>query len=728
MIGSLNKYRAVLAQYGLRRCAQRAIYALDRKSGAIQRRCPMWRWDDRPLAWWLSADAPADAGQYKSYRQSRGQSFFFPPGQPPAGACQWARDAVEQADAICAGKFRYFDSDEVQLGFPEPDWLASPITGQRLSADRHWCSTDLFDPNIGDVKRIWEPSRFEWAYALARAYVGTGDEKYSEAFWTLLESWMLANPMNVGPNWTCGQETAIRVLACTFALHVFWSSPATTDERFAALLVMLAGSAERIAANINYARSQMNNHSASESAGLYTVSVLFPELKNAQSWRKLAMKVLESDAREYNWADGAYTQHSMNYQRLMLQDYLWCMRLAQINGDRFSDLTVERVRLSCEFLYQLQDDHDGRTPNYGPNDGARIVQIDGCDYLDYRPIIDGVHYLMSGRRRYEIGPWSEGLAWLFGDEALAAPDDRPIRRSIDFPVGGYFTLRGKRSWAMVRCHSYRTRPNQADMLHMDLWLDGMNILRDSGSYTYYDPQGGWDNYFLSTAAHNTIVVGGVDQMIKGPRFRWFSMTKSRYLGRWGSADVELWAGEHYGYRRLGCKAVHRRTICRIGETNWLVVDDVLGSGEQGVELYWHFADSPSEFSDETVSIQTPGGQADLTVMSTDRNLSWQFGRGLDGGRRMGWRSLYYGQKRPTPSLCVAAKGCLPIRFVTLISLDDGTQIIHRDAGARIGWACTDGQEVTVNLAPVGADEQAVRSVIIGTDEEILHQVLKQDKY
>jgi len=95
---------------------------------------------------------------------------------------------------------------------------------------------------------------------------------------------------------------------------------------------------------------------------------------------------------------------------------------------------------------------------------------------------------------------------------------------------------------MVRCHSYRNRPNQADMLHLDLWWRGVNVLRDSGSFTYYDPLTEWNRYFLSAAAHNTITVAGQDQMIKGPRFQWFSLVQSRFLGYRENELGSLWRG------------------------------------------------------------------------------------------------------------------------------------------------------------------------------------------
>src|SRR6185369_9740255 len=101
-------------------------------------------------------------------------------------------------------------------------------------------------------------SRFGFAYALARAYWRTGDEAHAEMFWRAAEDWRAKNPPQLGPNWKCGQETSFRVMAWCFALHALLDARATTASRVASLARMIAVSAERIAANFDYALSQRN--------------------------------------------------------------------------------------------------------------------------------------------------------------------------------------------------------------------------------------------------------------------------------------------------------------------------------------------------------------------------------------------------------------------------------------------------------------------------------------
>ena len=66
---------------------------------------------------------------------------------------------------------------------------------------------------IPDIKFIWEPARFGWAFTLGRAYHITQDEKYAEAFWKYFETFTDGNPPYLGPHWMNGQEVAIRLMA-----------------------------------------------------------------------------------------------------------------------------------------------------------------------------------------------------------------------------------------------------------------------------------------------------------------------------------------------------------------------------------------------------------------------------------------------------------------------------------------------------------------------------------
>jgi hypothetical protein len=491
----------------------------------------------------------------------------------------------------------------------------------------------------------------------------------------------------MGPNWQCGQEVAIRALALLFGFEALRSAPAASPSRIANLVVLLAASAERIDANIAYARAQMGNHATSEAAALVAIGRQLPELRLAKRWLALGLDVLEDESNRFHWPDGSYVQHSFNYHRLMLDAYLWAGALGQRHGAPLTARILERLDGSWQFLHQNQDPETGQVPNYGPNDGAQILPLHGCGYLDYRPIIDACCVLTRGGHSSGTpGPWREKALWLFAD----GPDDLveaevPVRRSTWFGDGGYQTMRGSESWAMIRCHTYRNRPNQADMLHLDLWWRGRNILRDSGSSTYYDPENSWQRYFVSTAAHNTIRVDGADQMVKGDRFRWYTLLESRRILHAQHDTLEVWVGEHRGYNRLPQRVTHRRAVVRHDDTCWIVVDDLSGRGAVLGEQFWHLERAEIEAEDDGWMVRSEVGTVSLAIFSPGRQSRSEVYVGADGELRAGWKSLHYATRDPAPTICTTLEGELPIRLVTVIGLVPDLVTTTDAANSRISW-------------------------------------------
>lgn len=689
MASRLMKYRMLLRQYGLGPCLFRVGYAIRRRFGTLKRKCSAWQWDQKPYEQWIEpglSNRPA-----REVRQDSSQQFFFPLGKLPHSPYQPSRSTEQQAQAIIQGRFRYFSWQEGQLGFPEVDWFSNPFTSQRDSAEQHWCDRGDFSPDRGDIKYIWEPARFQWVFPLVRAYAAEGRSEYAEAFWKLVESWMRANAPQMGPGWQCGQEAGIRIMSCVFGLYAFWDDPASTEHRVRKMTVLLAAMARRIEANIDYALSQLGNHAVTEAAGLWTVGLLLPELKRSGRWRQMGRRYLESEARRHNWDDGSYVMHSFNYQRMTQQCYLWCMRLGELNGHAFSDDLHRRISRSCEFLYQLQDPTTGRLPNYGSNDGAVMFPLDDCEYLDYRPALAAAHFLTHRERLYDDGPWQESLSWFFGPEASKAPLATCNRDSREFPVGGYYTLRGNQSWAMVRCHTFKTRPSQADLLHLDLWWKGLNVLRDSGSFQYYDPEENFGSYFLSTAAHNTVWIGQVDQMTKGPRFMWLSLAEARLIAHRSNGEMEYWQGEHTGYAKRPSGAVHRRAICRLGDGMWIVVDDIMGQGSEQACLRWNLNDAPVDSDDHTATLQTDHGPVQLSLWAS-AEADMRIERGKPDHPRGGWDSLNYGRRDPAPTISFEADAPLPLRFITVISLGRPVDVTVDDDTRNISWTQPDSRD------------------------------------
>ncbi len=573
---SLKRLFQLINNYGLGFLLYRIYYIFERKTGLQKRKFKQKRWENIHLKEYSKVDI--------STLLSAERNFFFRGSQLPLCNKSYHADIKNKAGEILQNKFFYFFNKSYSLG-QSPDWHVNPVTGARAKSDVHWCEIKDFDPQVGDIKFIWEPSRFAWSYQLARAWAVTREEKYPGKFWELFEHWLEHNQPNTGANYYCGQECSLRLMAMVFAYFAFYDSLVSTDDRKIKLLKAVAFHAERIDKNISYAVSTRTNHSLTESTGLYTAGLLFPGFKKARRWRNRGKRILVREAMKQIFEDGSYIQHSMNYHRLMLQTVLWAIRLGQANNETFDSSFIGRVKKAVYFLYQMQDPQTGRVPNYGSNDGAVIFPLNTCDYLDYRPVIQSLYYLFYHKKLYGNGPWDEDLLWFFGEETINSSPAAIVHETSEFKEGGYFTLRGEKSWGMIRCHSYKTRPGQFDALHLDIWSKGINIIRDSGSFMYNcDPP--WNHYFSETSAHNTVTIDGENQMTRGERFILFDWLQAGEAKISENKNNIFFSGAHFGYKRLGDDITHYRSVALTGDLNaWTIVDDIAGSGVHTVNLY-----------------------------------------------------------------------------------------------------------------------------------------------
>ncbi|HEV2914543.1 MAG TPA: alginate lyase family protein [Pyrinomonadaceae bacterium] len=661
--------------FGAEWLVYRTFYAARLRSGLVRRRIPAKDWNEQPLRGFVSDAGLAEPEAYLSYRRGNAPRFFFnPTAREQYKSCfrRWDADAtrtpVGVADEIACGTFRYFEHRAGHAGYP-PDWHANPFTKQAAPSDRHW--SEIADFGHGDIKVIWELSRFGFVYALVRAYWRTGDETYAALFWKLVEDWREKNLPQRGPNWKCGQETSFRVMAWCFGLYGFLDAAETSAERVASLAQMMAISGQRIEANFSYAISQRNNHSISESVGLWTIGTLFPELADAPRWTETGRLYLEKLGCELIYSDGAFVQHSFNYQRLALQAYLWSLRLAELDGQPFSSELRERVGRAGSFLYQLQDTDSGRLPNYGHNDGALILPLNNCDYRDFRPVIQAAHFLSNQGRCYEHGPWDEDLLWLFGPAALEAPMNGAKPEELRAETGGYYTLRNGDGFCFLRCASFEARPGQADMLHLDLWWKGQNIALDAGTYSYNAPPL-WNNSLARSAYHNTVTVDDLDQMNQVGKFLWIPWLESRVRqdGRSSGGHLAYLEGEHNGYQRLKPPVTHRRALLRLGDKGWMVLDALDSRGEHRYRLHWLFEDVPYEWNEET-------GRLTLLTSPTPYHVQTGTldGKGVNSLVRAdeqsprGWQSPYYDYRAPALSVDRVVHDACSSLFWTVFSAE-----------------------------------------------------------
>jgi hypothetical protein len=717
-----------LRELGLRQLVLYGIYQLGLKSGYFR-----WRTrGDRPRT--------EDRGPQTTDRRPRnGDSRqrtedSGPPSddrRPPSAVCRpittlpdpaevsavigssGYSNLVAVADEIVAGQVRLFSGDAVPLELSPPGELA------------HWTAYEQGKVVLGehgeavDIKFIWEPARFGWAFSLARAYFLTTDERYPGAFWRYFEVFQQSNPVNLGPNWASAQEVGLRILAFAFAAQVFDDSRHSTTTRKTCLAEAVAAHAGRIPATLVYARAQDNNHLLSEAAGLITAAVILPDHPQAHRWAKLGWKWFNEGLRTQIMPDGTYTQHSTNYHRLMLQLALWVSRLRAVGVNlggipvgreadhgvkdgKLSAAAISNTRQAVRWALAFCDPETGRVPNLGANDGTYILPMTVLPFEDYRPVLQAVSREFLGEPAFQPGPWDEMGLWLGSKCAKTKQPNKPyvtskgyilwrkLHNELPEPDG---VLRSAVSWAYLRAARFNGRPGHADQLHLDLWWRGLNVAQDAGTYLY-NALVPWDNALTHTAVHNTVMVDGREQMTRAGRFLYLDRAQAEILKHETAEDgsSERITAQHDGYLPWGMVTTRQVTIYQ--DDRWLVEDliqprrdedlirpwrdEVQGSNHE-VRLHWLLPDWTYKIlpGNRGIRIQSPYGWVRLEVKATagpnlqpatpDLQLVRSGVRVYGTGEvspTWGWVSPTYGLKVPALSLGVVLVGPLPVTLVS----------------------------------------------------------------
>ena len=185
------------------------------------------------------------------------------------------------------------------------------------------------------------------------------------------------------------------------------------------------------------------------------------------------------------------------------------------------------------------------------------------------------------------------------------------------------------SWGVIRFPKYIFRPKQCDALHFDLWHNGVNLLRDGGTYSYNSSKS-LDQYFPSVGAHNTIQIDSHNQMDRIGRFMygdWISAhniknkSNGMHSRSWEGRYEDAWGSKHF------------RKVKVEGDV-WVIIDEIKDFSHSGILRWrcipssWRLENNCFENKYFTLSVNS-NDSVNITI--TD-----------------GWESLYYYQKSIIP--------------------------------------------------------------------------------
>lgn len=558
--------------------------------------------------------------------QQNAPSFFFNNRnelQIPSLSNEAMQCLAHEFEAIKNGKIKFFNA--FYLDIARHDWVTNPSTKASYLPLQHWTKIKDLDTQKGDIKFVWEKSRFSYLYTIIR-YDYHFKQDNSQLVFEDIISWIDSNPGNMGPNFKCSQEISLRILNWTFALYFYKNSPSLTNEIFTKIISAIHSQLLHVESNINFSRIAVrNNHAITECLMLYLGGILFPFFKEANRWKEKGKKYVIEEGLYQIYEDGSYLQFSMNYHRVMIQLFTWFCFLTKKHNESIPSSLLDRIKKANNFLYQHQDLKSGWLPNHGANDGALFFKLSSLDYRDYRPQINALHYYFNNKMLYNDTDVHEDVYWYTNINNVNI-ESKKQDALAEFNIGGYYVLRNIDSFCSIKCGSYKDRPSQADNLHIDIWSEGKNIIRDNGSYKY-NTEADLIKYFAGTASHNTIQIGDLDQMKKGGRFIWYNWSKALKTTTNETETSLSFDGECNVYSYLNKNIIHQRKVTQFKDKEEWIIEDTLSNISNinyPIKQLWHVA----PYFEEEWKIECFNEKGDL----------------LPSKKIDAWHSAYYGLK------------------------------------------------------------------------------------
>ncbi|MBI2571203.1 MAG: alginate lyase family protein [Candidatus Schekmanbacteria bacterium] len=671
---------------------------------------------------------------FKEYIKDRlSRHFYFSPLGPEANAVRevistqfprWSIQATREALELCGHKVALLGYGTVDLG-PVIQWHRDPISGRPWPC-RFWADYDpVDDPTFGDVKGIQELNRHQHLVRLAKAYFITGRERYAREVVDQLESWVSQNPLGLGINWHDSLEIALRAISWMWSLSFILESPTLTERSAERIGLSLFSQLDHVYRYPSVYFSP-NTHVLGEGAALLMAGVLFDSLDSSEAWRITGEQLLFDGLEQQVLEDGMHAELSSYYHCYATDLVIQAVALCRRNGIEVPAPVTTHLEQMLEVVACLQRP-DGSLPLLGDDDGGRALML---GRRDYRAFTDG---LCTGAVLYDrpdfkflAGELAEETFWFLGPQA-AADFNRiearpPSSLDAELRSAGYVVHRsgwrpldqqlifdcGELGW-LAGGHGH------ADALNLTLFAAGRELLVDPGTYVYNSaPE--WRDYFRSSRAHNVVEVDGEPQSLPGGTFQWRQKADASPLRSFSAPGLCYMEGEHRGYCRLAHPLVHRRRVLAVQTCYWVVLDELVGSGEHTYTWHYHFApqaDLSLPADRQVAGVLEARAELENTGLQIDLVATHAASADSVVGRTdpvQGWQSPLYGKRLPAPVLNVTAAGTAPLAAISVL-----TPLERDAAGALRGpWraaapiALTDGGAVGLRLTW----DEAVEDLIV----------------
>ncbi|MBO7534375.1 MAG: alginate lyase family protein, partial [Victivallales bacterium] len=521
-----------------------------------------------------------------------------------------APDTTE-ADSILAHKFSLQGFRKVVHDFgPRIDWSCNPM-------------------DKGETKTVEWNAKLNRCFhfsPLINAYWQTGDDKYAHELAEQMNAWIEDNPVLLFRSGNGPYHYAWETLNTGIRMHNTWpealfrclDSPSFTDD----IIVNIMKSTVEHVRHLQRWPSK-GNWLTAESYGVYVAGLMFPEFKDAKSWRLYAIDKLHTQLSEEVYPDGVQFELALGYNTWTLNEFLGAYETALLNGmdGEFPDDYKSLLEKMYEYLMKISmPDGQGFAMNDAGNQNVRGLLVKGYQLFPHRG--DFIHAALGGAKDFQ----------------------QPERESFGMHWAGHYVMRS--GWTkddhvmLMDAGPWGKGHQHEDKLTLSLYANGMLLMPDGGC-TMYD-HSRWRAYQLLTRAHNTVLIDGMDQFNGRRNYYWPlpwkgdkpADTDSRWFSTRHMDFVEgTYSGDYREYTDYDLQAkgfqpkiqhglTHRRRVLYIKPDIWLVIDTVTAQDDlpHTMEALYHVNAEKTEATDSAIVVATTPKRAGLCLAAAS---SWR---------------------------------------------------------------------------------------------------------
>jgi uncharacterized heparinase superfamily protein len=431
----------------------------------------------------------------------------------------------------------------------------------------------------------------------------------------LIGRWLVENPPGTGNGWE-PYPTSLRIVN-----WIAWALAG--NDLGSAALESLAIQARVLSATLEF--HLLGNHLLANAKALIFAGSFFsgPE---ADEWLQTGLDLLDAELGEQILDDGGHFELSPMYHATILEDLLDLIQLCQLFPTQLEAKRRAWQMLARQMLGWLAEmtHPDGEIGFF--NDAAFGIARTHAELTAYAASLG-----IAGTRHAEALRVLEASGYL-------RLESGPFRMIFDAAEIG---------------PSYLPGHGHADVLSLEVSLDGQRLVANSGTSTYENDAVRIEE--RSTAAHATVEIDGHSSSEVWASFRVGRRARPFDLSTATKNGVLSAAASHDGYRWLPGKPIHRRDIALSPEA-LSVTDSISGTGEHSVRGRF-----PLHPSVRSVSEQPTGWRVES---ASGRVVRVHINGASELVTENGHFSPTFGQRMSRPVLVWRHDGRLPLNIET----------------------------------------------------------------